>query len=208
MRILQPIIPVRAPPQTVTVIWSGSADALEVTYIRCLNGSVTKAFELWALAEDGVCEVHPYARVKLLFEFRKYTFHTHLFNARRLQIPFLGRRALNTSFKFLDVVCVTHHIGSLVDYTPNIFVHSWGVNPTDTTPPNVSTITRRDHDPIHTFHGFVLRSNHGHLILKRVELKRIRFEESLARIRQYVRDNVINNACYPDNHALCDASQR
>ena len=65
MRIPQTIIPVRAPPQTVTVLRPGSADALKVPYIRCLNGQVPEEFEVWDLAEDGVREVFPYARVKL-----------------------------------------------------------------------------------------------------------------------------------------------
>ena len=108
--------------------------------------------------------------------------------------------------KFLDVVRITHHVGSRVNYNPNIFVHSWGVNPTDTIPPHVSTITRRAHDPIRTFHRFVLRSNHERRRLKRVEMKRIRFEESIARIRKEVRDDVLNNACSPADHALGDAS--
>ena len=56
MRIPQPIIPVRAPLQPVTVLRSGSADALEVPYIRCLNGRVPEAFEVWDLSEDGVHE--------------------------------------------------------------------------------------------------------------------------------------------------------
>ena len=56
MRIPQPIIPVRAPPQPVTVLQSGSADVIEVPYIRCLNGQVPEAFELRALADDGVRE--------------------------------------------------------------------------------------------------------------------------------------------------------
>ena len=159
-----------------------------------------------ALAAEGAREVHPHARVKLLFEFRKDTFHTHFFNARRFQIPFLGCRALNTSVKFLDVVRATHHVGSRVDYTPNIFVQSWGVNPTDKILPNVSTITWRAHDPIRNFRGFVLQSNQIRLRLKRVELKRIRCEESLARIRKYFLDDVLNNACSPDNHAWGDAS--
>ena len=109
------------------------------------------------------------------------------------------------SVEFLDVVRVSHHVGSRVDYTPNIFVHSWGINPTDTILPNVSTITRHAHDPIHTFHGFVLQSNHKRLRLKRVELKHIRFKELLARIRGDVRDDVVNNACSTANHALGDA---
>ena len=86
------------------------------------------------------------------------------------------------SVENLDVVPATQYVGSCVDYTPNIFIHSWGVNPTYTIPPNVSTITRRAYDHIFTFCGFVLRSNHERLRLKRIELKPIRFEELLARI--------------------------
>ena len=65
MHVPQPIIPVRAPPQPVVVLWSGSADVIKVLYICYLNGRVPGAFELWALAEDEVCNVHTYARVKL-----------------------------------------------------------------------------------------------------------------------------------------------
>ena len=134
IHIPQPIIPVRAPPQPVTVLWSGSADVIKVLYICCLNGWVPEAFELWALADDGVREVHPYARIKLRFDFREDTFQTFFFNARRFHIPFLGCRALNDSVEFLDVVCTTQHIGSRVDYTLIIFVHSWGVKLTDMIP--------------------------------------------------------------------------
>ena len=74
MRIPQPIIPVRAPPQPITVLWSGSADVIEVPYIGCLREKVTEAFEVWALSENGFCKVHPYARVKLRSEFREDTF--------------------------------------------------------------------------------------------------------------------------------------
>ena len=110
------------------------------------------------------------------------------------------------SAEFIDVVRVTQHVGSRVDYIPNIFIHSWGVNPTDTIPPNVSTITWRAYDPIRTFYGFVLRSNHERLRLKLIELKRIRFKALLARIRGDVCGDVLNNACYTANHDLGDAS--
>ena len=86
---------------------------------------------------------------------------------------------MNNSVKFLDVVHTTQHVRRRVDYTPNIFVHSWGINPTDMFPPNVSTITRRAYDPIVSFHGFVLRSNHKRLRLKRIELKRIHVVKTL-----------------------------
>ena len=127
MRIPQPIIPVRSPPQPVTVLWSGSADALEVLYIRCINGQVPKAFEIWDLAGKLVREVHPYARVKLLSKFREDTFENFFFNARRFHIPFLSRRAVKDSVEFLAVVRTTQHVRSRVNYTPNISVHSWGI---------------------------------------------------------------------------------
>ena len=111
-------------------------------------------------------------------------------------------RALKASVEFLDIVCVTQHIGSHVDYTPNIFIHSWGVNPTDMIPTNVSIITGRAYYPIGYFHRFILWSNHECLRLKQIELKRIRFGELLARICQDVHDKV---AASPVNHALGDA---
>ena len=205
IRIPQHIIPVRAPPQPVTILRSGSTDMLEFPYILCLNGWVPEAFELWALTDDRVSDVHPCARVNICSEFREDTFQTFFFIARRFQIPFLGRRALNASVEFLDVVRVTEHVGSRVDYTPNIFVHSWGVNPTDTITANVYTITWHAYDPICYFHGFVLQSNYERLRLKRIELKRIRFEDLLARIHQDVRDDVAANVCSPVNNALGDA---
>ena len=132
------------------------------------------------------------------------TFHTHLFNSRQFQIPFLGRRAVKDSVEFLDVVRKTQHVRSRVYYTPNIFVRSWGINPNDMFPPNVYTITRRSYDPTVTFHGFVLHSNHKRLRLKRIELKRIRVEEYLARICQDVNDEVATNVRAPVNNAFGD----
>ena len=77
------MIPVRAPPQLVTVLWYVSADVLEVPYIRCLNMQVPEAFEVWDLDHDGVHEVHLYARVKIRPELREDTFQTFFFNAGR-----------------------------------------------------------------------------------------------------------------------------
>ena len=117
----------------------------------------------------------------------------------------MGRRALNASVGFFDVLRVTEHVGSRVEYTPNIFVHSWGVNPTDTIPANVSTITWRAYDPFRYFHEFVLRSNHESIRLKRIKLKLIRVKDSLARIRQDFSDKVSDNVSAPINNALGDA---
>ena len=50
-----------------------------------------------------------------------------------------------------------------------------------------------------------MRYNHERLRLKRIELKRIRFKELLARIRQDFRDDVSANARVPVNNTLGDA---
>ena len=64
MRIRHPIFPVRAPPDPVRVIYSGSDDTIEqVPHIFCINGRVPEMYELWALNAEGVREVHPFARV-------------------------------------------------------------------------------------------------------------------------------------------------
>ena len=90
MRTPQPITPVRAPPQPVTVLQYGSADVIKVLYIRCLNGWVPEDFELWDLADDGVYKFHPYAIVKLRSEFSEDTFQTFFFNSRTIPDYFLG----------------------------------------------------------------------------------------------------------------------
>ena len=72
-------------------------------------------------------------------------------------------------------------------------------------PHNVSTITRRAYDPIIFFHGFVLRSNHERLKLKRIELKCIRVKEYIARICQDISEKVAANVRFPDNNSLVDA---
>ena len=206
MCIPQPIVPVCSPLQTVQVLCSGRGGKIDVPYIRCINGQVPKAYELLALAEDGLCEVHPYAWVRLLSQFREDTFHTHFFNARWFQIPFLGRRAVNKSVKFLDVFCTIQHVRSRVaSWTPNLFVHSWGLNPTDMIPPNISTINQRAYNLPVDFHGLILRSNHERLRLKRIKSKRIHVEEYLARICQDIHDKVAANIRAPVNNALGDA---
>ena len=81
MRLPQPIIPFCTPTQPVQVLCSGRGGGIDVLCIRCLDGWVPKAYDLWALAEYGVREVHPYVIVRLLSEFREDTFNTHLFNS-------------------------------------------------------------------------------------------------------------------------------
>ena len=72
-------------------------------------------------------------------------------------------------------------------------------------PPNVSTITRRAYNLPVTFHGLVLWSNHEHLRLKRIELKRIHVEKYLARTCQDIIDEVAANVHDPVNNALGDS---
>ena len=64
MRMRHPIVPVRAPPDTVRVLYSGIDDTIkQVPYIFCLNGRLPEMYKLWALNAQGVREVHPFARV-------------------------------------------------------------------------------------------------------------------------------------------------
>ena len=84
IRITQPVIPFRVPLQPVQALRSGRGGEINVPYICCLDSRVPEAYELWALAEDGVREVHSYARVRVLDDFREDTFHTHFFNVRKL----------------------------------------------------------------------------------------------------------------------------
>ena len=89
MRIPQPIIPFRSPPQPFQVICSGRGGKIDVPYIRCIDGRVPKVYELWVLDEDRVREVHPSARVNLLSKFREDTFHTHFFKFATILDSFL-----------------------------------------------------------------------------------------------------------------------
>ena len=59
MRITQPIIPFRSPPQPVQFLCSGRGGKIDVLYIRSIDGQVPKTYELWPLAEDGVLSKSP-----------------------------------------------------------------------------------------------------------------------------------------------------
>ena len=54
MRVPQPIISFRAPPQTVQILCYVRGADIDVPYICCLDGWVPETDELWAIAEDGV----------------------------------------------------------------------------------------------------------------------------------------------------------
>ena len=54
MRIPQPPIPFVAPTYPVQALCSGRGGKIDVLYIRCLDGWVPNAYELWVLSEDVV----------------------------------------------------------------------------------------------------------------------------------------------------------
>ena len=81
MRMLHPIVPVRAPTDPVRVIYSGSDGTIkQVPYMVCLNGRVPKMYELWDLNAQVVREVHSFARVQIFDDFIEDTFKTFFFN--------------------------------------------------------------------------------------------------------------------------------
>ena len=100
--------PVHGPPDFIFIHYSGRGNGIDrVTYIFCLRGRVPERYKLWSLNAQGVCEVHPFARIRLLDNFREDTFQTTFFNSRRCRIPFIGRRSLNGSVEFIDFADVT-----------------------------------------------------------------------------------------------------
>ena len=72
-------------------------------------------------------------------------------------------------------------------------------------PANFSTVAGHAYDPICYFRVLVSRSNHERLRLKLVDLKLIRLEDYLARIRQDFRDDAAANTRVLVNNALDDA---
>ena len=61
MRVPQPVISLRVHQQPIQALRSCGGGEIDVPCIRCLDGRVPEAYEIWALTEDGVCEVHPSA---------------------------------------------------------------------------------------------------------------------------------------------------
>ena len=159
MRMRHPIIPGHAPPDPVWFFCSGSDDTIKsVSYIVCLHGRVPKRYELWSLNASGVRKVHPFARVRLLDNFREDTFQNFFFNSWRCRIPFIGWRLLNSRVEFIRFSDVTLD-AEVVIYTPNIFFQEWDTYPTMIYP-TVSNFTWQAYVTITTQKGFVLRCNH------------------------------------------------
>ena len=92
----------RGLPDPIFVRYTGSdAAASSIAYIVCLNGRVTERYKLWSLNAQGVCEVHPIARVKLFDDFAEDNFRSNFINSRRCRILFIGQRLVNGSVEFI-----------------------------------------------------------------------------------------------------------
>ena len=80
--IPQPGIPEVVPPRPVQILRSGRGGEVDVMYTCCIEGQEPEVFELWDFSEDGICQVHPYARVPNSDNFVRENFYSHFFNAR------------------------------------------------------------------------------------------------------------------------------
>ena len=94
MRISQPGWADVILPLTSQSIRSGRGDEIDIAYIRCINGRVPEAFELWFFTDDRICGVHPFARVQIRDNCTEDIFYTIFFNALQVRVPFLGRRSV------------------------------------------------------------------------------------------------------------------
>ena len=75
MRMRHTIVPVCVPPNHIRVFYSGSNYSIDpVSYIVCLHGRVPERYELWGLNTQAVCEVHQFAQIRILDDFRADTF--------------------------------------------------------------------------------------------------------------------------------------
>ena len=118
-------------PDPVLVRYAGSdAGAPSVSYIFCINGQIPERYEVWCLNGHKVCKVHLTARVKLFDIFDEDTFRSTFYDSRRCRVLFIGRKALNSSVKFIRYSDVIADSTSDIISTRNIFVHSWGKYPT------------------------------------------------------------------------------
>ena len=104
--------------------------ASSLAYIVCLNDRVPERYKLCSLKAQGVCEVHPFAWVKLFDDFAEDTFRSTFYNFRRCRVLFIGRRLLKGSVEFIRFANIILDSTLNIICTRNIFVHPWGKYPT------------------------------------------------------------------------------
>ena len=181
MRIPHPVWTEVIFPSPDQAICSGRGGKREVVYIRCIDGREPEAYKLWDFVEERICKVHPYAWVQISEDVIEDTFYFHFFNARQIQIHFLGCRAVNGSVRWLDVPRPFSETGSLTAaWTENTFVNYWGTNPTMIT--NRPIRRRAVESASVNFHTLACRANHKHLRLICVERREAIEKELQARI--------------------------
>ena len=158
-------------------------------------------YKVWYLNQHGVREVHITAWVKLIDLFDKNTFRSTFYDSRRYRVLLIGRKALNSSVKFICYSDVITDSTSDIVFTRNIFVHSWGKYPTMILP-TCSKYTCRAYVLITCQKGFNKRCEHEHRSLLLVECKIITFERHLSMVREYLSDDVAMNYIFaPVNNA-------
>ena len=163
-------------------------------YTRCIEGQEPEVFELWAFAEDGICEIHPYARFQISKDFVEETFYSHFFKAQKIRIPFLSHRSVNGSVQWIDFPCLFGETGNLTAaWTENTFVYGWGINPTVILNRPIRRHTTFESVPIN-LHALECRANHYRLRRIRVDWRQATERELHARILQDIRDKVISDA--------------
>ena len=118
-------------PNPVFFRYPGSdAATSSIKYIVHLNSRVPERYEVWSLNTQGVREVHPIARVKIFDALAEDNFRSTFLNLRGCRILFIGRISVNGSVKFIRYLDVIADSTSDIISTRNIFVYSWGNNPT------------------------------------------------------------------------------
>ena len=163
MRIPQPVITEVVPPCPVQALYSGRGGKIDVMYTHCIEGREPEVFGLWNFSKEGIREVHPYAQVQIRANFVGETFYSHFFNAKEIQIPFLGHISVNRRIQWIDVPRLFGETGIVTAaWTENTFVYGWGTNPTVIPNFPIRRHTTFQSVPINP-HAFVCQTNHDHL---------------------------------------------
>ena len=114
------------PPLTVQRLISGGGVEGNVWFTRCIKGRKPEIYEPWTFADDVIRKVHMFAQVQISDGFIGETFHTHVCNAKAVQIPLFGRISVNVSVNWLDVPWPFSETGvATAAWTENIYVNPW-----------------------------------------------------------------------------------
>ena len=192
----QPVFFEVVPTRTVQILSSDGGGEGDVWFTRCIEGRKPKIYELWTFADDGIREVHPYARVQISDDFIGETFHTHFFNARSFQITFLCRRSVNGSVQWLNFPQPFGETGiATAAWTENIYVNLWGINPTRIPDVLINQGATFPNVPIN-LHTVACCARDDILRYNRVERRQTLQKELHAQILSDIHDKVLSNDSY------------